>query len=65
MFDMISSGNLQIDVADQISEVLDDLNIVDGSINGVSYMQMAALGVSSVSVVAKEALYHYTLRYRV
>lgn len=28
----------------------------------VSYLQSAALGVSAVSVLAKEALYHYTLR---
>jgi type IV secretory pathway VirB9-like protein len=29
---------------------------------GVTFMQGAALAISSLSVVTKEALYHYTLR---
>ena len=32
------------------------------TLSGISFMQMAALLVSSVSVVTKEALYHYTLK---
>ena len=36
--------------------------VTDGALDGISFMQMAALAVSSVSVVTKEALYHYTLR---
>ena len=30
--------------------------------HGVTFMQGAALAISSLSVVTKEALYHYTLR---
>ena len=32
------------------------------TLSGINFMQMAALLVSSVSVVTKEALYHYTLK---
>jgi divalent metal cation (Fe/Co/Zn/Cd) transporter len=31
-------------------------------VHGVNYMQMAALGISTMSIITKEALYHYTLR---